>query len=211
MPLRWLWASLVLAEVVDDLVAEREEAEQLAGAGGLARVEVLDRAAQLEQGGADLGALGDAALLERLDRGVCSSRLEVSAALRMSASPMLRTLAGLRGELRRPGLRVGQRVQEPVDLGVQRRHLRGVDLGRDRRRLGGGDRRAARARSGSASRPGPGASGAPVRRRRRHRSWGPILVFCVWPGQSTRSRVGDGSIAPWIPMRQGPLLRAVGC
>ena len=83
---------LVLAEVVDDLVAERQEAEQLAGAGGLAGIEVLDRAAQLEQCVADLGPLRDPPSLSALT-GVFSSRLEVSAARRMSWSPMVRTFA----------------------------------------------------------------------------------------------------------------------
>ena len=42
--------------------------EELLGAGGLLGVEVLDGPAQLEQGRADLRPLGQAALLQRLDR-----------------------------------------------------------------------------------------------------------------------------------------------
>ena len=46
--------ALVLAEVVEDLVAERDHAEQLLGAGRLLGVEVLDGAPQVEQGRRDL-------------------------------------------------------------------------------------------------------------------------------------------------------------
>ena len=46
--------ALVLAEVVDELVAERDHAEQLLDARRLLRVEVLDGAAQIEQRRRDL-------------------------------------------------------------------------------------------------------------------------------------------------------------
>ena len=59
---------LVLAEVVGDPVAERDHPEDLLGAARLAGVEVLDGAAQVEQGLADLGGPAEAALVERLDR-----------------------------------------------------------------------------------------------------------------------------------------------
>ena len=92
--------ALVLAEVVGDLVAERDHPEQLLGAGGLLRVEVLDRPAQLEQRRADLGPLGQAALLERLDRrlqqpvGGLGGLADVAVAHGAH-------VGGLRGELRR--------------------------------------------------------------------------------------------------------------
>ena len=91
MPLSWLWA-LVLAEVVGHLVAEGQQVEPLAGALGLARVEVLDGTAQLEQGLPDLAALGGPHS-SNARTGRSSIRLEVSAALRMSASPIVRTLS----------------------------------------------------------------------------------------------------------------------
>ena len=56
---------LVAAEVVHDLVAEGDHPEKLARPGGPARVKVLHRTAQLEQGVANLGAFSDSALLER--------------------------------------------------------------------------------------------------------------------------------------------------
>ena len=76
----------------------------------------------------------------RARTGVCSSRLDVSAALRMSASPMLRTFGGLAGELRRAGLGSHQRVHEAVDLAVQGGQAGRIDLRRHGRRLGGDHR-----------------------------------------------------------------------
>ena len=121
MPFRWRLGRLVLAEVVDDLVAERDHPEELPGAGGLAGVEVLDRPAQLEQGVADLGALGDAALLERPDRGLQQPVGGLGGLADVGVAHAA-DVGGLRGELRRAGLGRHQRVHEAVDLGVQQRH-----------------------------------------------------------------------------------------
>jgi hypothetical protein len=60
--------TLVFLEVVVQLVAERDHAQELLGAAGFFGVEILDGAPQLEQGRADLGALGQASLLQRPHR-----------------------------------------------------------------------------------------------------------------------------------------------
>jgi hypothetical protein len=59
---------LVLAEVVGDPIAERDHPEDLLGAVRLARVEVLDGAAQVEERLTDLAALAEPALGHGLDR-----------------------------------------------------------------------------------------------------------------------------------------------
>src|SRR5439155_16828238 len=52
-----LLRALVLAEVVDELVAERDQSEQLLDTARLGRVEVLDGAAQIEQRRRDVPSL----------------------------------------------------------------------------------------------------------------------------------------------------------
>ena len=134
---------LVLAEVVGDLVAERHHAEELLGAGRLLRVEVLDGAAQLEQRRADLRALGQAALLQGLDRRAeqpvrgLGRRADVAVAHRAH-------VGRLRGELGRAGGRGHQRLEVAVDLGVQPGQGGGIDGGGHPR--GGGGRHGLRRR-----------------------------------------------------------------
>ena len=117
---------LVLAEVVGDLVAEGDHPEELLGAGGLLRVEVLDGATQLEQRRADLRALGQAALLQRLDRGL---EQPVGGLGRLPDVDVAHGshVGGLGRELRRAGCRREQRLEVVVDLGVQAGQRRGLD------------------------------------------------------------------------------------
>ena len=108
-----------------------------------AGVEVLDRTTQLEEGLADLGPLGQAALLEGLDRPV---EQPVGGLGRLADVGVAHgaDVVGLGGELRARGLGRRQRAQVLVDLGVEdrdgllgdgRSHLRGRGLldGRGRR------------------------------------------------------------------------------
>ena len=110
--------ALVLAEVVGDAVPERDHPQELLRPLGALGVELLDGLAQLEQGAADLRPLGEAALLERLDR-----RLQQPVAGLGGAAHVVVTHAahvvGTGGELRRVRGGVQQRAQVGVDFLVK--------------------------------------------------------------------------------------------
>ena len=61
---------LVASEVICDLVAEGNHSKKLARPSRPARVQVLDRAAKLQQRVADLGPFSESALLERAYRSL---------------------------------------------------------------------------------------------------------------------------------------------
>jgi len=130
-----LLAVLVLAEVVLDRLAEREDAQDLLrGLLGLARIQVLDGAAQLEERLAHLRAVGEAAAVDLADRrlqhavALLGGLLDVGVAHRAHGG-------GLRLELRRLRLLGGHRGEELVDLRVEHRPLLRGHRGRH---LGGG-------------------------------------------------------------------------
>src|SRR4029077_8869958 len=89
----------VAAEVIHDLVAERDHSEKLAHSGRLARVEVLDRAAQLEQGVANLGPFGDPTFLEGAYRSLQQTVRGLCRATDVRVSHGT-NIGGLFGELR---------------------------------------------------------------------------------------------------------------
>jgi hypothetical protein len=136
-PLEVALCALVLAEVVLDLVPERDHPEQFLGPGGLLRVQVLDRTAELEQGLAHRRALGQSAALQRLHR---RGQQPIGA---LRGVPDVRVahaahVGRLRGELGRARRGRHQRGEEGVDLRVQpgqrgRIHRR-RQAGRGRRR-----------------------------------------------------------------------------
>ncbi len=75
----------------------------------------------------------------RADTGLSSIRLDVSAARRMSASPMVRTFSAWAAKPGLPTASVLSAVEEAVDLGVQLGHHLGGDLWRHLGRGGLGD------------------------------------------------------------------------
>ena len=138
---------LVAVEVVAELVAERDQAQQLVGAGGLLRVEVLDRAPQVHEGRRDLAALGERTLLHGPDRRGEQPVRRVGRGLDVGVAHLADV-----GRLLREGGAVHVERHDALDVGgdllVQRRQRRGVDrhhAGRLRRgdrghRLGRGER-----------------------------------------------------------------------
>ena len=138
-----LLGALVLAEVVGDLLADAELARRspccpsrLAGS----RSSTVRRSSSRVLPTLEVSASPPASIART---GVCSSRLDVSAALRMSASPMLRTASACAEKVGEFSSAEFSAVRKSFDLGVQHGHLGGLDLRRHRRGLGRGDRRRA--------------------------------------------------------------------
>ena len=96
----------------------------------------------------------------RARTGVCSSRFDVSAALRMSASPMLRTLAAWVANSGDRVWAVISACMKPSTLRVQRRDAGRIDLRGHRRRLGRGDGRGGGGAVRVSASPSGGANGA---------------------------------------------------
>ena len=134
--------ALVALEVVADLVAEGDDPEQLAGAGGALGVEVLDGAAQLDERRARPWSPARCRPRCIALTGVWSRRLDVSAAPRMSSSPMDRTSSALAVKAGELGAASSSDVTNPSTLAVEGRQRRLVERG-DLGGLGGGDRLAA--------------------------------------------------------------------
>ncbi len=127
--------ALVLAEVVRRPCHRRAAGpSSLRDAPGLARVELLDGTAQLEQRLADLRALGQAALAERRDRLVEHPVRRLGGLADVGVAHGAHRV-GLMGELRAARRRAGQRGHEAIDLGVELGNQLGRDLGRHRRSL----------------------------------------------------------------------------
>ncbi len=165
--------------------AQRHHPEELPGALRALGVEILHGAPQLEQSAGDLRPLRQAALVERLDRGLEQpvARLRGLADVGVAHRPHV---LGLRGEVRAARSDGEQRGQVAVDLRVELRRDGGVDGGGDLRRLRRGDRLDRLGR-------GQGQGGLGGRRQRHRLGHGALLAWSGGRGWRRRVDVGSSS------------------